>query len=196
MDLGRVQNIVALSFHDGCSHWPVGQASYDGRESVAADRPSHTMSFPISDPVIHEKGDRCYWNELYGMTQKSIEELMLVQKSWVQASRLSIQTSGFISEGYDVGERTYLISRKEINNDAIIELDIDASKESPLYNPCFVLKNWGETIPKFEIAEEYPKSGDKFRAGLYRTLEGTNLIIWLGYLSTQPVKITINPVLN
>ena len=36
----------------GCNHWPVGQAACDGRAVQAADRPSHAMGFPISDPVL------------------------------------------------------------------------------------------------------------------------------------------------
>jgi len=57
----------------------------------------HFLGFPISYPPVHEAGDRCWWNGLYGMTDKSIQELVTVARSWAEAPELSIQGRGYTS---------------------------------------------------------------------------------------------------
>ncbi len=65
-----------LAIPGACNHWPVGQALCDGRTAQAADRPTHFLGFPISTPPVHEKDGRSWWNGLYGMTDKPLDELV------------------------------------------------------------------------------------------------------------------------
>jgi len=44
----------------GYNHFPVNQARSDGRWAKTTDRPTHFMSSPCSDPVVHEQGNRLY----------------------------------------------------------------------------------------------------------------------------------------
>lgn len=197
----RDRNISALSRPGACNHWPVGQAYCDGRTARAADRPTHFLGFPISYPPVHEQGDRRWWNGLYGMTELSPEEFVLVARSWSQAPELKLEGAGFRSEGYDRGERAYLLSREDsapggsgdASADPLLEFELEASEDSPLFNPAFVICDWGDAKPEVWIDNTRIERGEKARVGRRYTLEGTDLIVWLELESKEPVSITVKP---
>ncbi|MBW1903564.1 MAG: LamG domain-containing protein, partial [Deltaproteobacteria bacterium] len=90
--LVRWNRLDRYNSHSGCNHFPVGQARCDGRTSTTSDRPSHCDSFPISYPVIHEKGDRYFWNGLYGINGMDMEEVVELGRSWAFAPEIVIKT--------------------------------------------------------------------------------------------------------
>jgi hypothetical protein len=81
----------------GCNHWPVGLAACDGRSVQAADRPSHAMGFPISDPVVHDTDGRSWWAGLYGMGTQSVEELVGIAKAFNHPPELIVEGGGYES---------------------------------------------------------------------------------------------------
>jgi|Deesub1362A_J573_1020465.scaffolds.fasta_scaffold00427_14 hypothetical protein len=180
------KDIKELSGGRACDHWPVGQMPCDGRTTQAFDRPSHFLSFPITDPPVHEKEGRCWWNGLYGLTDKSIEELTFIAKSWLNAPRIAVKGDGFVSLGYDRSERVYKIIRKGNEAGFSLELEIKASKDSPIYNPALIILNWGEAQPELKIDGRLIPQGKKFRYGYRYRLEDTDLIIWLQLESVSP----------
>jgi hypothetical protein len=103
----RYEGLDGYDSADGCNHFPVGQTRCDGRTTRTSDKPSHCSSFPISDPVVHETADREYWNGLYGMNSMKINELIRFGRSWAYAPALSMQLTGFKSNGYNTSERSY-----------------------------------------------------------------------------------------
>ena len=63
--------------------------------------------------------------------------------------------------------------------------------QSPLLNPAFVVKNWGDAEPKLTIDGKAVARGANFRYGLVPQLEGTDLVIWLAMESTKPTSLEI-----
>ena len=179
-----------LDVADGCCHWPVGQPACDGRELQAADRPSHFISFPVSNPPIHEKDGRSWWNGLYGMTEMDLDALTFVAKSWSYPAELTIASKGFESQGYDRSERAYKLSKEKAGSDGTLALTLAATEESPVFNPAFVIEDWAPRSLTLKLDGLTVKRGPDFRLGTRQTLGGRDTIIWLKHQSTKPVTIT------
>ena len=185
----RENPISTYNEHGGCNHFPVGQARCDGRTSTTSDRPSHCGSFPISDPVIHEKDDRNFWNGLYGINDMEVSEVIELGRSWVFAPELSVTGNNFISKGFDRSERCYQL---ENNSDKTnkLEITIAANSVNPLLNPAFVIKNWNNKHAKVLVNG---KTAKDIRTGIKHELEGDDLIVFLFLEKNEPVNITIQP---
>lgn len=185
----RENNIARYNEHGGCNHFPVGQARCDGRTSTTSDRPSHCGSFPISYPVIHEKNDREYWNGLYGINDLNRMEIISLGRSWAYAPEITSKGDGFISLGYDKSERCYKLENK---NPAArkIELNLAGSKENPVRNPAFVIKNWNGGIAEILVNGKPEKDA---RTGINHELEGDDLLVFLFLENDEPVSITVQP---
>jgi len=175
--------------HSGCNHFPVGQARCDGRTSRMSDRPSHFDSFPISNPVIHDSGDREYWNGLYGMNEMNMTELVSFGRSWAYAPEMSVSGKNFVSKGYDLSERCYQVENTGPKAGQV-ELILQGSKESPVINPAIIVKNWNSVSPKILVNGKESKDCS---VGVIHELEGDNLVIFIPMNNTKPVKITILP---
>jgi hypothetical protein len=130
---------------------------------------------------------------LYGMTENSITELLALAKSWIEPPELTITNSGFSSDGYDKYKRAYVLTRKDAGNPCNLEFELAASQESPVVNPAFVIKNWGEADAELKIDGKGINRGKNFRTGLRHTLEGSDLIVWLKTESMKPIKISFSP---
>ena len=106
---------------------------------------------------------------------------LTLAKSRLQAP--AIEVTGLKSEGYQRAERAYLLSR---NAGTAADISLNATPESPVVNPAFVIRNWNAPNPRVLVNGR--ASG---RLGQVSRLEGTDLVIWLETTSTQPVKIRI-----
>jgi hypothetical protein len=175
------------------NHWPVAQLPNDGRIAPAPDRPSSSCPGTLY-PVRH-KGDgvQQYVRNLYGMTDRDPKQLAVLARSWNNAPELELHNSSFIDEGYDKNQRAYVLSKK--GDDTLISLtfDIQASRESPIVNPAFVVKNWGDCDAILKLNDRKMKSGRGVRFGHRLTLEGTDLIVWIETESINPVTVSIIP---
>lgn len=173
---------------DGYNHFPVNQARSDGRWRKTLDRPSHTTSSPCSNPVIHEEGSRLHWNALYGMNEMSLKEVVKFGRSWAYAPQLSTG-SGFVSHGYDKSERCYQIENQSGKPDQI-KITLKGSKDSPVANPAFYIKNWNANGAKVSVNGRDYKD---YKIGINRKMEGKDLIVFININKDAPVKVTISP---
>ena len=164
------------------NHWPVAQVASDGRHAQAADRAAHS-SLVWGRP----KGGAA----LYGLTNKPAVELLALAKSWNFPAELKIQGKGFTSSGYDYKQRAYII---KCNAGKTLEFELSGSENSPMLNPAFVIKNWGEGGARLKINGKKIKRGKNFRLGRRHTLEGSDLIVWLKKESTKPIRISLSRV--
>jgi hypothetical protein len=182
-------NIARYNEHGGCNHFPVGQARCDGRTSTTSDRPSHCGSFPISEPVIHEKGDREFWNGLYGINAMDLKEVIKLGRSWAYAPELITKDKQMVSNGFDRSERCYQLENKSPNARKI-EFELRGNRENPICNPAFIIKNWA--AEKASILVNGEKVNDA-RIGIKHELEGNDLLVFLFLAKDKPVLITILP---
>ena len=178
----RIQT-VAL----GYNHFPVAQVRCDGRWIKMLDKPSHVSSSPISDPVLHENGNREFWNGLYGMNRMSMKELVNFGRSWAYPSEMSMSGSGFASLGYDRSQRCYQVERREPGGGPL-EITLQGTKDSPIVNPAIRIKNWNVDSAKVLVNG---KLGDEVRLGFHHGIEGTDLVLFALINETAPLKLTI-----
>jgi hypothetical protein len=173
----------------GYNHFPVNQARSDGRWAKTTDRPTHFMSSPCSDPVIHEDGNRLYWIGLYGMNSMNMNELISFGRSWAYAPELLITENGYLSNGYDKAQRCYRLENQNVKATSV-ELTLEGSKDSPVVNPAIVVKNWNSDSAKILVnGKEYKNS----KVGINHQLDGDELVIYIPLKEITPVKITVFP---
>jgi hypothetical protein len=185
----RYNQLADYDKHTGCNHFPVGQARCDGRTSKMSDRPSHTDSYPISDPVVHQNEDRKYWNGLYGMTAMSMTDLVSFGRSWAYAPELKLTGSGLISKGYDKSQRCYHLENPGQKN-VKAEFILQGTKGSPIINPAIVVKNWNSKTARVLVnGKEYKNC----RVGINAELEGYDLVLYIPVKDDKPLRITILP---
>jgi len=175
------------------NHWPVSQIFSYGRYSVTHERPSHSSLTHIYWPPAEQTENRVTWIMLHGMTDKPIAELGPLAKSWISAPNLTINGTGFRSEGYDRTERAYVITRAAQNHSATLEISIRASNQSPIVNPAFLIRNWGSRGVDLKVDGRTVPIGRDFRVGRLHHPEGSDLAIWIRWRSTSPVKLSLSP---
>ena len=181
-----------LDVPGSCNHWPVGLAACDGRTVQAADRPTSFLGFPISSPPVHEKDGRSWWNGLYGMTEMEMDDLVFAGRNWAYAPKATLKSEGFQCQGYDRAERAYQLAKDKPSADGRLELTLDASEESPVFNPAFVVRNWHPRSLTLKLdGKQAPRGGD-FRVGARPTLDGEDVIIWIRTKSTRPLTIELS----
>jgi len=181
-----------LAVPGSCNHWPVGQAACDGRTAQAPDRPTHFLGFPISSPPVHEKDGRSWWNGLYSMTEMDIDALVFAGKSWAYAPQVALKSKGFRCHGYDLAERAYQLTKDNPSADGILELTLDASEDSPVFNPAFVVRDWHPRSLNLKLNGRQVSRGGDFRIGARPTIQGEDVIIWIRTRSTKPLTIELS----
>ena len=166
------------------NHWPVAQKPTDGRWSQHADRPSHSSlshwfwgHYTMTDRSMTKL-------MLTGMTDKTAEELIPLARSWYHAPDISGTNAA-----YDQSQRAYVITPGK--GETQVEFTIEANKESPVINPALVLSDWGYKTIELNIDGKKVGRGKKFRFGNTDKLDGADLVVWIQYESTKPVKITV-----
>ena len=171
------------------NHWPVSQILSDGRLATAGDRLRHSA---LGGVDIDDLDDDM---AMYGLTNKSATSLVGLAKSWNHAPNMRVIGAGFSSEGYDRGQRAYVL-RRTLKDAKLLRFTLEGTEDSPIVNPCFVIKNWASDAgAKIEINGAERKRGPDFRHGIVRDTDGKQmLVIWLKFASVKPTQIWLTPV--
>ena len=182
--LGSMETSQYLPVHFAgpWNHWPVAQIPNDGRFSVALDRVS-SYAFAASEY------DFMRGYAMYGFTNQPISELAPLARSWVNPPSMS-EVAGGVSRDYDKSQRAYQL----VANADTLSFTLGASDDSPVVNPCFVIKNWGseDDSAGLKIDGEKQPAGPDFRQGIVRDTDGTlMMIVWIDRESTAPLKVEI-----
>jgi hypothetical protein len=127
---------------------------------------------------------------MHGMTNKPVEDLVPLAKSWLQPPELKLTGSAYESAGYDPRQMAYVLNCKK---SADLVLTLEASEESPVINPAFVVKNWTGKSAKLELNNKPIERGKIFRYGIEQKLESTDLVVWINKETTDPVTIILTP---
>jgi len=127
------------------------------------------------------------------MTDRSIAELVTIARSWSQAPELLLQSRGFASRGYDRSERAYQINCPDPTAASVLRCRLTASQESPVCNIPMVVANWGNAGATLKINGKAVPQGKDFRVGHRYGLETTDLVVWIGLQSTEPINLELTP---
>ena len=109
----------------------------------------------------------------------------------MSSPELILNSSGYISQGYDPSQAAYLINKSSSDNLNPLSLTIYASKNSPLVNPAFVIKNWINTDAVVKMDGITLKKSIDYQIGYDKTFNGNNLIIWLEMQSESILNLRI-----
>jgi len=177
-------------------HWPVSQVASDGRGATTKDKPSHSSLCHIGLPGTAEtewepykKGENFTTKIMVnGLTDKGIKDLVPLAKSWVSPAKLQVKKGDFSSEGYDQTQMAYVLVSEGSGGGSELELKLSGSDDSPVINPAFVIKGWGDRDAEVEINGEESEGA---RTGYRNTLKGTDLIVWVKLKETEPVTVSI-----
>jgi hypothetical protein len=173
------------------NHWPVAQIPGDGRWVVTPDKPGHFNLTTFVQWNDLSKTDKTRTRiMLQGMTKEGAAELVPLAKSWLHAPEMVISSEGFRGGIYDEAERAYAVE-KVSGNRVPLEFSIRGSKESPLINPAFIIKNWGEQPAVLSVNGQVMEPGEDFRQGIRKGTHGDDLIIWIRLSKQDTVKISL-----
>ena len=162
------------------NHWPVARVASDGRYAMAPDQAAHSSLSWVTQPA---------GAFLYGMTDKPAVDLLPLAKAWIHPAALKLTGVAFTSAGYDQDQRAYVLKR--VQPGGLLELELAGSAEAPIVNPALVIQGWGEEEADLTLAGAVVPRGRNFRYGHRRTLDGTDLIVWIKTSSEKPVRMTI-----
>ena len=175
------------------NHWPVSQIPSDGRYALAPDRVSSSAILSPMPPMRrNERGD-LEGRFIMGLSNKKIEDLIPLNRFWLNPPELKILKGNFVKESFSRDEHAYIIRRENGENGAL-EFTLDASEDSPAVNPAFVIKGWGYGGAKMRINGETLKPSGNFRFGHRRSVNPRDLVVWIRGEFIEPVKISLIPV--
>jgi hypothetical protein len=164
------------------NHWPMHFVPSDGRFAVAHDRVTHFALgandwAPQFGSLVH-----------YGFTDQSIETIIPYARYW-QNPPVIKNVKGAKSLGFYKDEKAYIFNKLSDN----IVFKIDANKEKPVVNPCFVLKNWkSDSLCQLSMNGTVISDQKKLRQGITRETDGSqSLIVWLEAMSQSPVNFRL-----
>jgi len=152
---------------------------------------------------------------LNGMTGiNDVKSLIPLDKYWENAPLVKVSGYGFSWAVFDKAQKAYKLDRrvswdKELvnhddddtpNKDADkVELEVLASKDSPVLNPCFIIRNWpAGAKARLLIDGKEVAAGKDFRQGIESNWgqweAAHSLVVWACAQSEKPVKFTIEMV--
>ncbi len=190
------------SFFNFWDHWPVSQDASDGRIATSADRPSHSSLGHIGLPGNADVEWLPYVSEgikrtkimLHGMTDKAVEDLVPLAKSWWNPPVIKLTEGSYSVHGYDPTQMAYVLENTGKGKKATeLKIELNASDDSPLVQPALLVKNWGRAEPGCTINGKRKEASRDFRYGLVESYSGTDLVIWFDLNTNDKTIIQINP---
>lgn len=180
-------------------HWPTAQLiDSDGSITFVENGRPKSSSLTMGWGYGGAKGDAFILTPnsltrfaLTGMTDGSAAALAPLARSYHQPPTVSIKSDGFQNEGFSVAEKAFILSRAAGNEAAELDVSIAASKDSPLVNPAFVVRNWGGENVAVSLNGKPTPQGDACRVGFRETPTGKDLILWLKMTAESPTQLTL-----
>ena len=176
------------------NHWPVTQVPVFGRFAQAADRPAHTWTATQYSAAYESTANSMTKIMLCGMTDRPIEELLPLARSWLRPPGLTLDSEAFSNEGYDPTQRAYVLACRDPGEPAELSLQINGGAESPIVNLAIVVRDWGEHGVELTMDGAPIPRGKGFRWGHRRRPDGTDLVTWIEAQSSSAIRITMIPL--
>ena len=168
------------------NHWPVSFITSQGKSSLFPDRVTHSAGIGAADDAV-DHGNMA----MYGFTKKPIKDLIPIVKAWSNPPEITF-INGAISDGYDKAQGAFVLK----STSSSIFFKIRATPEQPLYNPCFVIKDWGER-GKIEIkmnGKVISSEKDLRQGFVYDTDGSKTLIVWIKRVSNEQSSFSLNTI--
>lgn len=177
-------------YWNGWNHYPVQLIPSDGTIIYQYDRPASTCPTTLHElrRIIDKKTMESM--VLYGLTNNSVDSLNRINRSWNFAPEITNEI-GCSNLGFEKNEKAYHISKA---ND-IMQFMIAATKESPIVNPAFVIKNWKKSNIgqlKVKINGQEITGDETIHKGIETDTGGQYmLVVWLNFSSDKTVTFNL-----
>ena len=163
----------------------------DGRWSYEPDRTSHSSFDNFKWRPTYETELTATRLLLQGMTNKDILTLLPLAKAWENPPAIKINSDAFTGGEFVRGERAYHITRNSNANE--LKFSMAASDDSPVVNPCFVIKNWDTKKLALKVDGQTINRGPDFRWSVEKDAEGIcSLIVWLKKTTMKKVDFLMS----
>ena len=129
---------------------------------------------------------------LHGLTEKKVEDLVPMARSWTDPASLTVTGDGLEFDKYDPEQMAYILRKKTSTNNQVLELNLAGTRESPVNNPVFVVKNWEGDAFDLEINGKKVTDGIDYRYGIEHSLEGDYLVLWNKIVTEDQVQVKMN----
>lgn len=173
------------------NHWPASMYASDRRYAMAADSASHTSLTHLFWDAYQAGPQWMRKIMLNGLTDQPATSLLPLTRSWSRPAPLVVVGGDFTSEGFDPAQKAYVLSKAMNPKNGDVQLRIDASEQSPVVNPAFVIKNWGEAGARLFVAGKETFRKDGFRLGHRSTIDGHDIIVWLPLQAAASLTLSI-----
>jgi hypothetical protein len=176
------------------NHWPVAPSPCDGRYAMTADRAS-SSSLTHWHWNTYKKEPKC-WTKimLHGLTDRGATWARTLTASWSNPPELKIKDGNFQVTGYEPAEKAYHLKCISPGEPSELTLSIDATEQSPLVNPAFVIEDWGKKGALMKTSDgAVINPGKNFRVGHRKSAGHSDVIVWLAAEETTPVTIIFVP---
>jgi len=182
-----------ISIFHWWDHWPVSMGKSSSHKAEDKFKPSHTSltCWKGWEPYSTSDNSKTYVM-LHGMTNKPVEQLIDLAKSWLQPAKIEEISEGYTYEGYDRQEKAYCI-KSAANPPKPLLFMVASSKTHPLYNPAFIIHNWGDKQTKVEVKGGSQKP-EEIKQAIECGLDGNNLVLWIKMNALQNVSFSISPI--
>jgi len=174
----------------------------DGYVFVVQKKPTVTFH----DRMAHGSLPHIFWDDatpfgeqglfqekllLEGLSDKPAKEIVPLAKSWLNLAAGQSLAEGLRVE-YDAAQRAYVLTR-ENGQGKQLTIRLNASPESPIVNPAFVVPNWGnDRGARTSFDGKKPTDTIVIRQGVVRRANGvTALVIWMEMSRIEPLQVTI-----
>jgi len=170
------------------NHYPFGLLPSDGTVATGRDRTSSSCLGTLQGLQHLLDDGRSELYNIYGISSSPASELSILNRSWNTPPLLTDMTGGK-SSGYDKRQRAYVLNKE---SDAL-SFKLNGSQDNPVWNPCFVIKNWGnKPLAYLKINDKKRVSDKNFRQGIIRDTDGKQtLVIWINQKSFEQISYTI-----
>lgn len=182
-------------------HWPTAQGiDSDGSCTFVEDgRPkSSCLTMGWGYGKINKKAVQFTQNSitrfsLIGMTSGTTAALAPLARAYRQPPVASTDSAGFRSDGFSLEENAFQIVRVKNKATNGLEMTLAASLASPVFNPAFVISNWGDLEVAVSINSKAVENNDACRVGFRDTPTGRDLIVWLKFSAESPTRFNFEP---
>lgn len=176
------------------NHWPAARIKSVARRATIPDKISSSSLSNVIWPAYEVTGNNLTKIMLHGMTEKPVSELVPLAKSWLDAPKIVIIEGELKNHIYDRTQKAYHLKLNSNKLPEKLTFSIDASENSPIVNPVFLVEGWGEFGVELEIDGEKVSGRNRFRVGHRNNIDSTDLVVWIRINSDRPVKIALKPV--
>ncbi|MHC4645228.1 MAG: LamG domain-containing protein, partial [Planctomycetota bacterium] len=174
------------------NHWPVSQVTSDGRWAYEPDRTSHSSFDNFKWRPTYETDITATRLLLQGMTDKDILTLVPLARAWENPPAVNITSPGFSEGSFVRGERAYHITRTS-DTAAELKFTMPGSDDSPVINPCFVIKGWSAKELALEVDGQNIEREPDFRWAVEKDVCGVSrVIVWIKKTASKSVTFTIS----